>query len=119
MRVFVNTPYCFNSSPLITCCVGSLVFVTFGAITAVAFTLRNSRCYSGVKWCKLSKTIFYYPLESALAHRLSDDPIVESSKFPAAKPPDPNQPAKIETDYWPCPPSLAVVGKSRFCYVFR
>lgn len=49
--------------------------------------------------------------ESALAHRLSDDPIVESSKFPAAKPPDPNQPAKIETDYWPCPPSLACVGK--------
>ncbi|XP_048368898.1 dematin isoform X1 [Sphaerodactylus townsendi] len=35
--------------------------------------------------------------------------IIESSKFPAAQPPDPNQPAKIETDYWPCPPSLAVV----------
>ncbi|XP_034286591.1 dematin isoform X2 [Pantherophis guttatus] len=35
--------------------------------------------------------------------------IIESSKFPAAQPPDPSQPAKIETDYWPCPPSLAVV----------
>lgn len=46
-------------------------------------------------------------------HRLSDDPIVESSKFPAARPPDPNQPAKIETDYWPCPPSLAVVESER------
>ncbi|NXO29496.1 DEMA protein, partial [Cisticola juncidis] len=41
---------------------------------------------------------------------LIEDLIIESSKFPAAQPPDPNQPAKIETDYWPCPPSLAVVG---------
>ncbi|NXU05240.1 DEMA protein, partial [Buphagus erythrorhynchus] len=40
---------------------------------------------------------------------LIEDLIIESSKFPAAQPPDPNQPAKIETDYWPCPPSLAVV----------
>lgn len=40
-----------------------------------------------------------------------EDLIIESSKFPAAQPPDPNQPAKIETDYWPCPPSLAVVGR--------
>lgn len=36
------------------------------------------------------------------------DLIIESSKFPAAQPPDPNQPSKIETEYWPCPPSLAV-----------
>nr|XP_060643126.1 dematin isoform X2 [Anolis sagrei ordinatus] len=40
---------------------------------------------------------------------LIEDQIIESSKFPAAQPPDPNLPAKIETDYWPCPPSLAVV----------
>nr|XP_023694229.1 dematin [Paramormyrops kingsleyae] len=40
-----------------------------------------------------------------------EDLIIESSKFPAAQPPDPNQPSKIETDYWPCPPSLAVLGK--------
>ncbi|XP_067386352.1 dematin isoform X1 [Emydura macquarii macquarii] len=40
-----------------------------------------------------------------------EDQIIESSKFPAAQPPDPSQPAKIETDYWPCPPSLAVVEK--------
>uniref|UniRef100_A0A8C4X761 Dematin actin binding protein n=1 Tax=Erpetoichthys calabaricus TaxID=27687 RepID=A0A8C4X761_ERPCA len=38
-----------------------------------------------------------------------EDIIIESSKFPAAQPPDPNQPSKIETDYWPCPPSLAVM----------
>ncbi|KAM9742953.1 LOW QUALITY PROTEIN: dematin-like [Menidia menidia] len=39
------------------------------------------------------------------------DVIIESSRFPAAQPPDPNQPSKIETDYWPCPPSLAVIEK--------
>ncbi|XP_047425664.1 dematin [Mugil cephalus] len=33
--------------------------------------------------------------------------VVQSAKFPAAQPPDPNQPSKIETEYWPCPPSLA------------
>ncbi|KAK6313573.1 hypothetical protein J4Q44_G00169200 [Coregonus suidteri] len=38
-----------------------------------------------------------------------EDLIIESSKFPAAQPPDPNKPSKIETDYWPCPPSLAAV----------
>uniref|UniRef100_A0A671RRC6 HP domain-containing protein n=1 Tax=Sinocyclocheilus anshuiensis TaxID=1608454 RepID=A0A671RRC6_9TELE len=37
-----------------------------------------------------------------------EDLIIESSKFPAAQPPDPNQPSKIEMDYWPCPPSLAM-----------
>ncbi|XP_051250288.1 dematin-like isoform X2 [Dicentrarchus labrax] len=40
-----------------------------------------------------------------------EDLIIESSKFPAAQPPDPNVPSKIETDYWPCPPSLAVIEK--------
>ncbi|XP_048065118.1 dematin-like isoform X3 [Megalobrama amblycephala] len=42
-----------------------------------------------------------------------EDLIIESSKFPAAQPPDPNQPSKIETDYWPCPPSLAVIETER------
>ncbi|XP_043103698.1 dematin-like [Puntigrus tetrazona] len=37
------------------------------------------------------------------------DVIIESSKFPAAQPPDPNLPSKIETEYWPCPPSLATM----------
>ncbi|XP_055367244.1 dematin-like isoform X2 [Betta splendens] len=40
-----------------------------------------------------------------------EDLIIESSKFPAAHPPDPNQPSKIETESWPCPPSLAVIEK--------
>ncbi|KAM9857802.1 dematin-like [Aulostomus maculatus] len=40
-----------------------------------------------------------------------EDLIIESSKFPAAQPPDPSQPSKIETEYWPCPPSLAVIEK--------
>ncbi|XP_047227868.1 dematin isoform X2 [Girardinichthys multiradiatus] len=35
--------------------------------------------------------------------------VVQSAKFPAAHPPDPNQPSKIETEYWPCPPSLAAM----------
>ncbi|XP_034047740.1 dematin-like [Thalassophryne amazonica] len=35
--------------------------------------------------------------------------IIQSSKFPAAQRPDPNQPCKMETDYWPCPPSLAAM----------
>ncbi|XP_056146761.1 dematin [Lampris incognitus] len=35
--------------------------------------------------------------------------IIESSKFPAAQRPDPNLPSKIETEYWPCPPSLAAM----------
>uniref|UniRef100_A0A8C5DYW7 Dematin-like n=1 Tax=Gouania willdenowi TaxID=441366 RepID=A0A8C5DYW7_GOUWI len=35
--------------------------------------------------------------------------IVRSAMFPAAQPPDPNQPSKIETEYWPCPPSLAAM----------
>ncbi|KAM4635739.1 dematin [Polymixia lowei] len=33
--------------------------------------------------------------------------IIQSSKFPAAQRPDPSLPSKIETEYWPCPPSLA------------
>lgn len=39
--------------------------------------------------------------------------VIQSAKFPAAQPPDPNQPSKIETEYWPCPPSLAAMGNRR------
>ncbi|CAF94323.1 unnamed protein product, partial [Tetraodon nigroviridis] len=39
--------------------------------------------------------------------------VVQSAKFPAAQPPDPNQPSKIETEYWPCPPSLAAMGSDK------
>ncbi|KAK6315740.1 hypothetical protein J4Q44_G00132640 [Coregonus suidteri] len=35
--------------------------------------------------------------------------IIQSSMFPAAQKPDPNLPSKIETEYWPCPPSLAAM----------
>uniref|UniRef100_A0A3P9HDQ6 Dematin actin binding protein n=1 Tax=Oryzias latipes TaxID=8090 RepID=A0A3P9HDQ6_ORYLA len=35
--------------------------------------------------------------------------VVKAAKFPAAQPPDPNMPSKIETEYWPCPPSLAAI----------
>uniref|UniRef100_A0A3P8WM62 Dematin actin binding protein n=1 Tax=Cynoglossus semilaevis TaxID=244447 RepID=A0A3P8WM62_CYNSE len=38
-----------------------------------------------------------------------DTGVISSAKFPAAQPPDPNQPSKIETEYWPCPPSLAAM----------
>lgn len=37
--------------------------------------------------------------------------IIKSSKFPAAQAPQPDETAKIETDYWPCPPSLAALGR--------
>lgn len=57
-------------------------------------------------WCPID----HHPSTHHGKH-LIEDLIIESSKFPAAQPPDPNQPAKIETDYWPCPPSLAVVGR--------
>ncbi|XP_053548667.1 actin-binding LIM protein 1 [Bombina bombina] len=36
--------------------------------------------------------------------------IIKSSKFPAAHAPAPNEIPKIETDYWPGPPSLAALG---------
>ncbi|XP_068594645.1 dematin-like [Brachionichthys hirsutus] len=42
-----------------------------------------------------------------------EDLIIESSKFPAAQPPDPNLPSKIEMDCWPCPPSQVVFEKER------
>ncbi|KAJ0012808.1 hypothetical protein NQD34_017142 [Periophthalmus magnuspinnatus] len=35
--------------------------------------------------------------------------VIQSAKFPAAQRPDPNEPSKIETEYWPCPPSLAAM----------
>ncbi|XP_063818611.1 actin-binding LIM protein 1 isoform X3 [Pseudophryne corroboree] len=41
------------------------------------------------------------------------DDIIKSSKFPAAHAPAPNEVPKIETDYWPGPPSLAAIGDTR------
>ncbi|KTG39287.1 hypothetical protein cypCar_00007601 [Cyprinus carpio] len=58
--------------------------------------------------------IYKQDVSAAVPHsKHMEDLIIESSKFPAAQPPDPNQPSKIETDYWPCPPSLAVIEKER------
>lgn len=37
--------------------------------------------------------------------------IIKSSKFPAAHAPAPGEVPKIETDYWPGPPSLASIGR--------
>uniref|UniRef100_A0A8D2J592 Actin binding LIM protein 1 n=1 Tax=Varanus komodoensis TaxID=61221 RepID=A0A8D2J592_VARKO len=41
------------------------------------------------------------------------DDIIKSSKFPAAHAPAPNEIPKIETEYWPGPPSLAAVDMRR------
>ncbi|XP_016387017.1 dematin-like [Sinocyclocheilus rhinocerous] len=58
--------------------------------------------------------IYKQDVSAAVPHsKHMEDLIIESSKFPAAQPPDPNQPSKIEMDYWPCPPSLAVIEKER------
>uniref|UniRef100_V9KNX2 Dematin n=1 Tax=Callorhinchus milii TaxID=7868 RepID=V9KNX2_CALMI len=51
------------------------------------------------------------PLISLPQSKYIEDLIIESSRFPAAQAPDPTQPAKIETESWPCPPSLAVLEK--------
>ncbi|XP_048361916.1 actin-binding LIM protein 1 isoform X1 [Sphaerodactylus townsendi] len=44
------------------------------------------------------------------AQSKSSDDIIKSSTFPAAHAPAPNEIPKIETEYWPGPPSLAAVG---------
>ncbi|XP_051529880.1 actin-binding LIM protein 1-like isoform X13 [Myxocyprinus asiaticus] len=52
-----------------------------------------------------------YKQHAALAAQSkSADGIIKSSKFPAAHAPRPDETPKIETDYWPCPPSLAALG---------
>ncbi|XP_066549322.1 actin-binding LIM protein 1 isoform X4 [Amia ocellicauda] len=44
------------------------------------------------------------------AQTKSAEDIIKSAKFPAAYAPGPDETPKIETDYWPCPPSLASLG---------
>ncbi|XP_030628976.1 actin-binding LIM protein 1 [Chanos chanos] len=44
------------------------------------------------------------------AQSKSADDIIKSAKFPAAHAPRPDETPKIETDYWPCPPSIAAIG---------
>ncbi|KAF7700879.1 dematin isoform X2 [Silurus meridionalis] len=53
--------------------------------------------------------IYKHEGTTASHNKHKDEVIILSSKFPAAQPPDPSQPSKIETEYWPCPPSLASV----------
>ncbi|XP_036384760.1 dematin-like isoform X1 [Megalops cyprinoides] len=54
--------------------------------------------------------IYKHDVSMAAPHvKHRGDLIIASSKFPAAQPPDPSQPSKIETEYWPCPPSLAAM----------
>ncbi|XP_018618162.2 actin-binding LIM protein 1 isoform X9 [Scleropages formosus] len=52
-----------------------------------------------------------YKQHAALAaqSKCADD-IIKSAKFPAAHAPGPDDTPKIETDLWPCPPSLATLG---------
>ncbi|MBN3326522.1 ABLM1 protein, partial [Atractosteus spatula] len=45
------------------------------------------------------------------AQSKSAEDIIKSAKFPAAYAPSPDETPKIETDYWPCPPSLAAIVK--------
>uniref|UniRef100_A0A8C9VG22 Actin binding LIM protein 1a n=1 Tax=Scleropages formosus TaxID=113540 RepID=A0A8C9VG22_SCLFO len=55
-----------------------------------------------------------YKQHAALAaqSKCADD-IIKSAKFPAAHAPGPDDTPKIETDLWPCPPSLATLGRRR------
>uniref|UniRef100_A0AAY4B2U8 Actin binding LIM protein 1a n=1 Tax=Denticeps clupeoides TaxID=299321 RepID=A0AAY4B2U8_9TELE len=50
-----------------------------------------------------------HPAAMAAQSKSADD-IIKSAKFPAAHAPRPNETPKIETDHWPCPPSLAALG---------
>ncbi|XP_051968098.1 actin-binding LIM protein 1-like isoform X1 [Xyrauchen texanus] len=56
------------------------------------------------------KPPIYKQHASLVAQSKSADGIIKSSKFPAAHAPRPDETPKIETDYWPCPPSLAALG---------
>ncbi|XP_058841357.1 actin-binding LIM protein 1-like isoform X9 [Acipenser ruthenus] len=51
-----------------------------------------------------------YKQHDAAVQIKSAEDIIKSAKFPAAFAPSPEDTAKIETDHWPCPPSLAAIG---------
>uniref|UniRef100_A0A3P8U572 Dematin actin binding protein n=1 Tax=Amphiprion percula TaxID=161767 RepID=A0A3P8U572_AMPPE len=57
---------------------------------------------------KISTSLQHFHRPDGGKH-LEGSGVIRSAKFPAAQPPDPNQPSKIETEYWPCPPSLAAM----------
>ncbi|XP_040291124.1 actin-binding LIM protein 1 isoform X21 [Bufo bufo] len=54
-----------------------------------------------------------YKQHAAMAAFNNSEDIIKSSKFPAAHAPAPGEVPKIETDYWPGPPSLAAIGDTR------
>ncbi|XP_062331407.1 actin-binding LIM protein 1 [Osmerus eperlanus] len=56
------------------------------------------------------KPPIYKQHAAMVAQSKSADDIIKSAKFPAARTPRPDETPKIETDYWPCPPSLAALG---------
>ncbi|KAF0031843.1 hypothetical protein F2P81_016398 [Scophthalmus maximus] len=67
-------------------------------------SLRNALMTSRVDMINMSPIV-----SSDAGKHLEGSGVIRSAKFPAAQPPDPNQPSKIETEYWPCPPSLAAM----------
>uniref|UniRef100_A0A8C2GYP0 Actin binding LIM protein 1b n=1 Tax=Cyprinus carpio TaxID=7962 RepID=A0A8C2GYP0_CYPCA len=64
--------------------------------------------YQGINMYR--KPPIYKQHAALAAQSKSADDIIKSSKFPAAHAPRPDETPKIETDYWPCPPSLAALG---------
>nr|XP_033796463.1 actin-binding LIM protein 1 isoform X18 [Geotrypetes seraphini] len=56
------------------------------------------------------KPPIYKQHAAAAALSKSSEDIIKFSKFPAAQAPEPNAVPKIETDYWPGPPSPATIG---------
>ncbi|XP_056386864.1 actin-binding LIM protein 1 isoform X10 [Hyla sarda] len=55
-----------------------------------------------------------YKQQAAMAAFInSSEDIIKSSKFPAAHAPAPGEVPKIETEYWPGPPSVAAIGDTR------
>uniref|UniRef100_A0AAR2IQG6 Actin binding LIM protein 1b n=1 Tax=Pygocentrus nattereri TaxID=42514 RepID=A0AAR2IQG6_PYGNA len=68
----------------------------------------RDRAYQGMNMYR--KPPIYKQHAALAAQSKSADDIIKSSKFPAAHAPRLDETPKIETDYWPCPPSLAALG---------
>uniref|UniRef100_A0A8D3B8H4 HP domain-containing protein n=1 Tax=Scophthalmus maximus TaxID=52904 RepID=A0A8D3B8H4_SCOMX len=95
----------YSYSPLMCVCVeNSFPKIIFFIFFLFFFLENGSNIYKKPPIYKLDVS------SSVPQGKHIEDLIIESSKFPAAQPPDPNLPSKIETEFWPCPPSLAVIG---------
>lgn len=68
-------------------------------------------------WLVLSSPNYRLDAAALAAQNKPFDDIIKSSKFPAAHAPAPNEIPKIETEYWPGPPSLAAVGMKQVMWV--